>query len=364
MEFKKFRIYNLLNLIFPKSFKYKVFFVAFISTHIPLISIATYVFLNISSVNELIWPLILMVTATVVASVVAMHLLHHLLKPIYYCVSVLKDVQENVFRPLPNNLQDEIGFLMKQLNEFVFLHQELDMALTQMDTANREKDAFISVMNHELRTPLTSLRGAVSIALIESRDSCSDRIRNMLEIADRNGKRLSGLIENILVTQKLDIDEMELKYSRVDAHSLLENSFRDNETFSSSCRLELVKPGKGEAFYILADKSAVRQIIDNLLSNAMKFSAEGTTVKGEVKINNNKVRLSVVDCGEGIPDGMEEVVFGRFKQVSVGKQGSTQGSGLGLFVSRKLANKMSAKLSYESHHGQGTEFYLEFDRLE
>jgi len=365
MSENNFYTYKFLDKFFPKSFKLKVFLVAFISTHIPLIAFAIYILITSTSGYSMLWPLILLIASTVIASIISIQLLRYLLEPLFSCVLVIKDAQEKkIYRPLPENYHDELGYLMGQLNNFIKLHQKLEVALDNADAANREKDNFVSVINHELRTPLTSLNGGIELALTGKFGECDDQLRSVLKIAQRNSKRLSSLVDNILLAQKIDIDALALNEAIIDLNQLLKDSFEENQTFSIDCRLEIVNDNMKNSSFIIGDEFAVRQIIDNMLSNAIKFSQKGDTVKGIVSEDNGKVRLSIIDSGQGIPGGMEEVVFGRFEQVKNRRQGSTQGSGLGLHISRKLARKMSGNLSYKSELGVGTEFYLEFKKAD
>lgn len=365
MSEDRFFTYRLLDQLFPKSFKLKVFFVAFISTHIPLIALAVYIFLYSASEHSMLLPLMLVIASTVIASIVSIQLLRHLLGPLFACVRVIKEAQENnVYHDLPEEYKDELGYLMEQLNKFMNLHRNLQVALEKADTANREKDNFVSVINHELRTPLTSLNGAIALALNDQVGADGDRVRSLLEIAERNSSRLSKLVDNILLAQKIDIDALELDETVIDIGRVLKDSFEENKTFSSKCHLEIFDDSLKNPPFIIGDEFAVRQIIDNMVSNAIKFSEKGDTVRGKISEDHGKVRVSIIDSGEGIPDGMEGVVFGRFEQVKNKKQGSTQGTGLGLHISRKLAGKMSGNLSYKSELGVGTEFYLEFEKAD
>ncbi len=241
------------------------------------------------------------------------------------------------------------------------LFSALEEALEKADHANRAKDDFISVVSHELRTPLTSLKGGLDLALSGSLGELSGGIRSSLEIAHRNGVRLSRLVDNILLAQKIDIDALSLDRQPVDLKKLLNESFEENKMFASKRRLELVDKCSDQAAFVMGDAFAIRQIVDNLVSNAIKFSEETGVVEGVISCSEiGRVKLSIRDTGQGIPDGMEKVVFGRFEQVKDSGQSPIKGSGLGLHISEKLAKQLSGRLYYESQLGVGTTFHLEF----
>ena len=244
------------------------------------------------------------------------------------------------------------------------IHSALERAIDKADAANRAKDDFISVVSHELRTPLTSLRGGIDLALSGKLGDLSPPVRSSLEIAHRNGVRLSRLVDNILLAQKLEIDALSLERKPIDLVDLLFESFEENNMFAAARGVKLSNEASNEPAIVIGDAFAVRQIIDNLVSNAIKFSEVGGVVEGKINQEDECVRLSITDAGCGIAAGMEGSVFGRFEQVKNGGQTTTQGSGLGLHISEKLAKQLSGRLFYESEVGVGTTFHLEFSRAE
>ncbi|MEB8387484.1 ATP-binding protein [Rhodobacteraceae bacterium KMM 6894] len=239
----------------------------------------------------------------------------------------------------------------------------LKEALKRADDANRAKDEFISVVSHELRTPLTSLNGGLTLALSGRLGDVGDPIRSLLNIAHRNGGRLSRLVDNILLAQKIDINALTLECKPVDLDDLLKESFEENKMFATERDVRLAL-GAVMPTVINGDAFAIRQIIDNLVSNAIKFSDKNGVVEGVLITSNNQIRLSIKNTGQGIPDGMESQVFGRFEQVKNSGQSSTQGSGLGLHISKKLANQMSGDIFYDSQLGVGTTFHVEFQSVD
>ncbi|MDF3384434.1 ATPase [Sulfitobacter sp. M85] len=236
----------------------------------------------------------------------------------------------------------------------------LERALKEADEANRAKDEFISVVSHELRTPLTSLKGGLALALSGKLGEIKGPLRSSLDIAHRNGVRLSRLVDNILLVQKLEVQALSLEWLPVDLPALLRESIEENRMYAHERGVRLDIGSVGQPAVVLGDAFAIRQVVDNLISNAVKFSNVGDTVEGTLTTNNGRVRVSIRDHGRGIPEGMEEKVFGRFGQLDDDGQKSTQGSGLGLHISRQLARQMAGDLFYESEVGVGSTFHVEF----
>ena len=250
------------------------------------------------------------------------------------------------------------------ITDRIAINATLEEALRKADDANRAKDEFVSVISHEMRTPLTSLKGGLALALSGRLGELNAPMKSSLEIAHRNGVRLSRLVDHILLAQKMDIGALSLKSELVDLANLLEESLDENKIFAAERGVQLAKAKIEHPAFVAGDAFAIRQVIDNLLSNAIKFSKEESVVEGAIEVTNNQVRLSIKDTGHGIPEGMENQVFGRFEQVANSEQRSTQGSGLGLHISRQLAKQMFADIHYESQIGVGTTFHVEFSLAE
>ncbi|RYH01172.1 ATPase [Salipiger sp. IMCC34102] len=283
----------------------------------------------------------------------------------YSHLSLGERIYEPRVREVGNPL-DPVGRLLGwsitlvDITDRIAITFQLEDALKKADAASRAKDEFVSVVSHELRTPLTSLRGGLTLALSGHLGELTKPIRSSLEIANRNGIRLSRLVDNILLTQKIDLEALSLDTATVDLGKLLEDSFDENRMYAAGRGVRLVMPNRETSAIVTGDDFAIRQIIDNLISNAIKFSNEHGIVEGALTVVDGRVRLSIRDTGSGIPDGMEDKVFGRFEQLENGGQAFGQGSGLGLHISKRLAERLSGKLFYESRVGFGTTFHLEF----
>ncbi len=265
---------------------------------------------------------------------------------------------ESPLDPVKTILGWSITFV--DITDRIAVSAALEEALQRADEASRAKDEFISVVSHELRTPLTSLTGGLSLALSGRLGDVNDPILSLLKIAHRNGLRLTRLIDNILLTQKINVNALNLESKPVKLAQLLEESLEENKMFATERGIELALKDVDRDAVVIGDAFAIRQIIDNLLSNAIKFSIEKGVVEGSVTASNGQAALSITNSGRGIPAGMESQVFGRFEQVNDKIESYTQGSGLGLHISRNLAKKMSGDIFYESEEGLKTTFFATF----
>ncbi|MHA7874107.1 sensor histidine kinase [Roseivivax sp.] len=281
-------------------------------------------------------------------------------------------VGERIYEPRVSEVSDPLNPTRRKLGWSVTLvditeriktTEALELALRQAAEANRAKDEFISVISHELRTPLTSLKGGLALVQSGRLGELTQPMQSSLDIARRNGERLSRLIDNILLAQKIELEALVLDRTPVDLAALLEGSIGENQMFAEERKVRLEARQGGPAPVILGDEFRLRQVVDNLISNAIKFSSPGAVVEGFLGLEGGRARLSIKDSGRGIPEGAEDRVFGRFAQVDGTKTRSAEGSGLGLHISKQLVEQMSGVIFYDSTVGQGTVFHVEFDLL-
>ncbi|QFT47409.1 Signal transduction histidine-protein kinase BarA [Roseivivax sp. THAF40] len=279
------------------------------------------------------------------------------------------EVEERFYEPRANTIASPINPGKQQLGwsvtfvdvtENIQIRQKLEDALKEAAEANQQKDEFVSVVAHELRTPLTSLKGGLDLVASGRLGDIPEAAGHALGIARRNGERLARLIDNILITQKLEMEGLSLNSEPVDLVRLLKDAIEENRMFASERGLQLTSTEEGLSAIVFGDPSALRQVVDNLISNAIKFSQRGGVVEGLIALNGNKVTLSMRDYGVGIPEHLHERVFGRFDQLSEAGEEPKKGSGLGLYISRQLVEKMGGEISFESAKGQGTTFHLHF----
>lgn len=236
------------------------------------------------------------------------------------------------------------------------LADELTAALEQQKELNRVKDDFVSVVSHELRTPLTSIQGYLK-TLLQLSSSLPESERNsFLEAADRQGDRLRRLIEQLLVVGRLE--------SHVEAMTLAPLSF---ERLLANAVDELRARANGHVFdvrvpddlpEVVSDEGKVHQIVSNLIENALKYSPPDTRVVVKVQEADRGVTLSIADEGPGIAHDHHELIFDRFYQVDQSATRTVGGTGLGLYICRKMSESIGARLWLARSDQGGSEFVL------
>lgn len=226
--------------------------------------------------------------------------------------------------------------------------------------AQKMKSTFISVISHELRTPVALIKGYAETLLREDAKWDEQVVRNGLQVIGEEADRLTELIENLLAASKLQAEGMALKYEEVMLDELAHAVVERFRTQTDKHRFVVEFPRDFPA--VPGDASRLRQVIDNLVSNAVKYSPRG----GEVRISGTytpgEVRIAVQDQGVGIPQEEWERIFDRFYRVDDALTRKTQGTGLGLYLARAVVEAHGGKIGVHSVPGQGSTFYFTIPR--
>ena len=230
--------------------------------------------------------------------------------------------------------------------------------VTERSRVNRMKDRFISTVSHELRTPLTALAG--SIRLLGHLGPDSDKGKELVVIAQRNSERLLSLVNDVLDLNRMTSGRLLLEPRDADVAAMVADALRSIGPFAQELKVPIesaVPPG----LWIHVDPHRFEQVLINLISNACKFSPEGTPVVVTGERFEQLVRITVHDRGPGIRLENHESVFEAFVQAHSVENRRQGGSGLGLAISKALTEQMGGSIGLESTVGIGTRFWLEFE---
>jgi signal transduction histidine kinase len=264
---------------------------------------------------------------------------------------------------VPN--RDEIGALAADVNrmsdELGRLYQELDTANKALEVANRElelasanKSAFLANMSHELRTPLNAVIGFSDVLHEQMFGELNERQLGYVEDIRAAGQHQLSLINDILDLAKIEAGRLELELSEVDVPNVLRGAVSMHSERARRGGIELVLSTEPDEIVVVADARCVRQVVFNLLSNAVKFTPTQGRVEISARIEDGHVEVAVVDTGHGIPPDELETIFQEFEQTAEGMK--TEGTGLGLPLSRKLVELHGGRLWVESEVGRGSTF--------
>jgi signal transduction histidine kinase/ligand-binding sensor domain-containing protein/CheY-like chemotaxis protein len=253
---------------------------------------------------------------------------------------------------------EEIDKHLNQLEKLVEARTlELEYALRKAEESDRLKSAFLANMSHEIRTPMNAIIG-FSELLYDKQLSETER-DDYVDIITQNSNSLLVLINDILDLSKIQANEMKLIYSEVPVIELLNSIYESSilEANKKSIGLLLNVKEASSSLLIEADYMRLRQVLINLVSNAIKFTHEGFVEFGVQKIDH-QITFYVKDTGVGIADDSKGRIFERFLKLEISKNKFFGGVGLGLAISKNLVELWNGSIWYESEMGKGTTFYF------
>ena len=230
--------------------------------------------------------------------------------------------------------------------------------LTAERQLEQAKTDFVATVSHELRTPLTAVYGAARTLLRTDIELDPDRRRALLEMIADQAQRLSDIADEVLLASRLDAGDLPLAREPLDAGRVAAETveaMRSRLADGTGLGLEVASGVPLAA----GDEDRLRQILVNLVDNAIKYSPEGAPVAVSVGADDRRVRVSVTDHGRGIPQTEQERVFERFYRVDPQHARAPSGTGLGLYISRELAERMDGSIGLVSDEGEGSTFFVE-----
>jgi signal transduction histidine kinase len=226
----------------------------------------------------------------------------------------------------------------------------------QLLEADRLKDEFVALISHDLRTPLTSIIGYLELTLDD--DNLTEEQRGFLSIADRNADRLLRLVNDLLFVARLEAGQLDLHPTELDLAAVVRQSVEEAEPRATAGGIELTCDA-GAVSAVQADKGRMFQLVDNLISNAIKFTPAGGDVRVSVTPVNGVVRLEVADTGIGIEYQEQQRLFERFFRTSTASEHQIPGTGLGLYITRAIVEAHGGSITVRSDPGEGTSFSVD-----
>jgi len=230
----------------------------------------------------------------------------------------------------------------------------------EAEAANKAKSSFLSTMSHEIRTPMNAILGISEIQL--QNESLAPELREALEKIYTSGDLLLGIINDILDLSKIEADKLELVIARYEIASLVSDAAQLNMMRIGSKPIEFeLNVNEKMPSEMMGDELRIKQILNNLLSNAFKYTMQGS-VKLLVDAENGKdeneaiLVITVIDSGQGMTQKQIEKLFDEYVRFNVSENRTTEGTGLGMSIARRLILMMNGEVKVESEPGKGTVF--------
>lgn len=238
--------------------------------------------------------------------------------------------------------------------------EELREAQASAEAASRAKSEFLSSMSHELRTPLNAILGFAQLLRRDRKDPLSQRHLERVGQILSGGEHLLRLIDDILDLSRVEAGKVAISIEPLSVHEVLEHVRATLEPMAARAAVTLeVAPLPDSLPLIMADRTRFAQILINFGSNAIKYNRPRGTVSFWVKpLEGNRLRLMVSDTGLGIPANKQAKLFQPFQRAGQ-ETGTIEGTGIGLFISKRLAELMQGEVGFTSAEGKGSEFWVD-----
>ena len=217
----------------------------------------------------------------------------------------------------------------------------------------RVKDEFVALASHELRTPLTSILGYLEALRDGAVGEVAPQQARFLDVIERNGERLRRLVDDLLDVARADAGRLGLAMDEVDLAAVVGDCVQAARPAAAEKGIELRSHGD-DALPVLGDQTRLAQVLDNLVSNALKFTPVGGTVAIRAWARGDEVLCEVSDSGPGIPPSEQERLFERFYRGSQATDDAVQGTGLGLAITKMIVEAHGGRIDLDSEEGRGT----------
>lgn len=296
---------------------------------------------------------------------------------ILYLIISLFYTQKLVYRPLylvrkalEKSSKTAINELKKTSGEFSYIgnlfeennSQKLDLikAKIKAEEGDLLKASFLANLSHEIRTPMNAINGFTELIL--NTELSKEETVEYLNVIQNNGKNLVSIIDDLIEMSKIDSNQIAPNFSEINLESCIVELYKTIKVTipkNKNIKFKLIKSSVAAAYNIVTDEIKLKQIIINLLTNAIKFTDEGlVTFSYEIDENENRIHFTIQDTGSGIDQDYHKHVFDRFKRVENDKSIQVGGLGLGLSISKAYIEILGGTISLESEVGVGSTFYF------
>ena len=279
----------------------------------------------------------------------------------FYRLNSLHRINQLLNESVQTKAQNE-----QQLEQKVLQRTEqLSSALTELAASNDQlklldglKDDFISTVSHELRTPLTSIHGAIRLLNSGQLTQNPAFTGQLLQTAEENSHRLLFLVNDLLDLQKFESGAMKLEHAPTNLARLIADTLTGLQSYADRYQVVLQGPDTMQQPELWIDPFRIRQVLENLTSNAIKFSKQQQTVQIRFEPSRNGWLVTVIDHGDGIPIEVQRRLFSKFVQADGSSNKTRYGSGLGLVICKRIVELHGGEIGFDSEPGVGSRFWF------
>lgn len=256
--------------------------------------------------------------------------------------------------------QEEVLVRLKTHLTISRLQKELQAKNDQLTILNQEKNEFLGIAAHDLKNPLSAIQGLIN--LIESRyDQMSkEQVMEMLRMVSNSSKKMFALIKNLLDVNAIESGKKNILLQTIDILPTVQSLVRHYSDKAIAKNITVQLQSQEKPYTAFVDENSLYQVLDNLISNAIKYSPHGKNITVRMSEDEQQVRCEIQDDGPGLSESDQQKLFGKFTRLTAQPTGGESSTGLGLFIVKKLVEAMNGKVWCESELGHGATFIVEF----
>ncbi|MBT6093954.1 MAG: HAMP domain-containing protein [Rhodospirillaceae bacterium] len=265
------------------------------------------------------------------------------------------------FNTMTTQLRSSIYSLEEKVTDNIRITSLLESARDEAEKSNRAKSEFLASMSHELRTPLNAVLGYAQMLQLDPKNPLSPAQNEHVDSIMAGGSHLLDLVNEILDLARIEADQLELSLEDVSAKDVIADCLGLIAPLGAQRDITFVdKYSHVQSDMLFTDRKRLKQVLVNLLSNAVKFNIDGGTVIVELQeCDLDYLRIVVTDNGIGIPDEERADVFRLFHRLDTNSMIASEGTGIGLTVSKLLVDRMAGRIGFDSDVGEGSTFWLD-----
>ena len=235
------------------------------------------------------------------------------------------------------------------------LFHEIEDKGREIEIANKHKSEFLANMSHELRTPLNAILGYTELIIDNIYGDVPEKIQEVLERVEKNGRHLLNLINDVLDLSKIEAGRLTLSLNEYSMQDIIQTVFTSVEALAAEKNLDLNVKIRGVLNTGKGDEQRIAQVIVNLLGNAIKFTEQGK-IEVEATVSNESFLVSITDTGPGLSEPDQKRIFEEFRQADASSTRVKGGTGLGLSISKKIVEMHGGRIWVDSNLGKGSTF--------
>ena len=267
------------------------------------------------------------------------------------CISPIKDEQEEITHYVA---------IKEDISARKAVQDALKERNTELERLNREKNEFLGIVAHDLKNPLAGIRGMAQLLKVGADTVTNMHIREYADAIEAGAQQMFTLITNLLDVNAIETGKLAVNLESVECADLLREVTEQYKLRGAEKNVRIVLEMAKRTPPVLSHADTLRQVLDNLVSNAMKYSPPGFRIDIDLSVTPDKyVQIRVRDQGPGFTEADKANLFGKFARLSAKPTGGEHSTGLGLFIVKKLTDALNGKVWCESEAGQGACFILE-----